>query len=133
MASIRAKRRPDGTTHYQAQVRVKGHPPQSASFERKTDAKRWGEQTEVAIRQRRYFDVFEAQRHTVSEMIGRFISDVLPNRPKQRRDLVSHLAWWKSEVGAYLVPDRKRNERRHAPMKRGLRTIEFETRSFEVR
>jgi len=33
----------------------------------------------------------------------------------------------------YLVPDRKRNERRHAPMKRGLRTIEFETRSFEVR
>jgi hypothetical protein len=33
----------------------------------------------------------------------------------------------------YLVPGRKRNERRHAPMKRGLRTIEFETRSFEVR
>ena len=105
MASIRAKRRADGTTYYQAQVRIKGHPPQTASFERKTDAKRWGDQTEAAIRQRRYFDVFEAQLHTAAEMIDRFVSDVLPNRPKQRRDLISHLAWWKSEVGAHLLSE----------------------------
>ena len=105
MASIRAKRRADGTTYYQAQVRIKGHPPQTASFERKTDAKRWGDQTEAAIRQRRYFDLFEAQLHTAAEMIDRFVSDVLPNRPKQRRDLISHLAWWKSEVGAHLLSE----------------------------
>jgi len=102
MASIRAKHRPDGTTYYQAQVRIKGHPPQTA-FERKTDAKRWGEQTEAAIRQRRYFNVFEAQRHTAAEMIERFTADVLPHRPKQPRDLNSHLAWWKSEIGAHLL------------------------------
>ena len=105
MASIRAKSRPDGSVYYQAQVRIKGHPPQTASFERKTDAKRWGEQTEAAIRQRRYFNVFEAQRHTASEMIDRFIRDVLPNRPKQRRDLTSHPAWRKSEVGAHLLSE----------------------------
>lgn len=83
----------------------KDTPPQTASFERKTDAKRWGEQTEAAIRQRRYFNVFEAQRHTASEMIDRFIRDVLPNRPKQRRDLTSHPAWRKSEVGAHLLSE----------------------------
>ncbi len=33
----------------------------------------------------------------------------------------------------YLVPDRKRNELRRAPMKRGQRSIEFAARSFEVR
>jgi len=44
MSSVRAKRRADGTTYFQALVRLKGHPPQSASFDRKTDAKRWGEQ-----------------------------------------------------------------------------------------
>ena len=105
MATIRAKHRLDGTTYYQAQVRIKGHPPQTASFERKTDAKRWGEQTEAAIRQRRYFGVFEAQLHTVAEMIDRFISEVLPNRPRQRRHLSSHLAWWKSEVGVHLLSE----------------------------
>ena len=105
MATIRAKHRPDGTTYYQTQVRIKGHPPQTASFERKTDAKRWGDQTEAAIRQRRYFDVFEAQRHTAAEMIDRFTTDVLPNRPKQRRDLISHLAWWRSEVGAHRLSE----------------------------
>ena len=103
MASIRAKLRPDGTTYYQAQVRIKGHPPQSASFERRTGARRWAELTEAAIRQRRYLKDFEAQRHTVAEMIDRFIAEVLPNRPKQRRDLTSHLAWWKSEIGAHRL------------------------------
>ncbi len=105
MATIRAKSRPDGSIYYQAQVRIKGHPPQTASFERKTDAKRWGAQTEAAIRQRRYFNVFEAQRHTAAQMIDRFIEEVLPNRPKQRRDLTSHLGWWKTEVGAHRLSE----------------------------
>ena len=105
MATIRAKHRHDGTTYYQAQVRIKGHPPQTASFPRKTDATRWAAETETLIRQRRHFNVFEAKRHTAAEMIERFISDVLPNRPKLRRDLISHLAWWKSEVGAHLLSE----------------------------
>jgi integrase len=105
MASIRSKRRSDGSVSFHVQVRIKGHPPQTASFPRKTDAKRWGEETEAAIRQRRYFDVFEAERHTAAETIDRFISDVLPNRPKQRRDLLSHLGWWRLEVGAHLLSE----------------------------
>jgi integrase len=105
MASIRTKLRADGSYSYHVQIRVKGTPPVTETFERKTDAKRWAEQTEAAIRQRRYFKVFEAQRHTAAEMIDRFLKDVLPQRPKQRRDLTSHLGWWKSEVGAHLLSE----------------------------
>ena len=93
MASIRQKLRADGSFSFHVQVRVKGTPPVTETFARKTDAKRWAEKTEAAIRQRRYFSVFEAQRHTAAQMIDRFTKDVLPNRPKQRRDLTSHLAW----------------------------------------
>ena len=96
MASIREKRRTDGSSTFHVQVRVKGTPPVTQTFQRKSDAKRWAAETEAAIRQRRYFSVFEAQRHTAAQMIDRFTQDVLPNRPKQRRDLTSHLSWWKS-------------------------------------
>ena len=65
MASIRTKRRIDGTVAYHVQVRVKGYPPQTATFERKTDAKHWAEQVETEMRQRRFFTVFEAERHTL--------------------------------------------------------------------
>jgi len=105
MAAIRAKTRSDGSIYHHVQVRIKGFPPQTESFDRVTDAKRWAAQTEAAIRQRRHFTVFEAKRHTAAEMIDRFTKDVLPNRPKQRRDLTSHLAWWKTEVGAHLLSE----------------------------
>ena len=105
MASIREKRRADGSSTFHVQVRVKGTPPVTQTFPRKSDAKRWAAETEAAIRQRRYFSVFEAQRHTAAQMIERFLTDVLPQRLKQRRDLVSHLSWWKSEIGAHLLSE----------------------------
>ena len=105
MAAIRERRRANGTVRFQAQVRINGHPPKSASFDRKTDAKRWAHETETAIRKRRYFSVFESERHTAGEMIDRFIRDEIPKRLKQRRDLISHLAVWKSEIGPYLLSE----------------------------
>ena len=105
VASIRAKRRADGTLTYHVQVRVKGSPPVTASFERKTAARRWGEETEAAIREHRYFKVFEARRHTAAEMIDRFMTEVVPNRPTQLRHLESHLPWWRTEIGAHLLSE----------------------------
>jgi len=96
MASIRQKSRADGTVGYHVQIRLKGTPPVTETFDRKTDAKRWAEQTETAIRERRFGKVHEARRHTLAEAIDRFERDVLPLRPKQRRDLKSHLAWWRA-------------------------------------
>lgn len=49
MASIHERKGKDGKVRYRVQIRLKGYPPQVASFERKTDAKLWAQQTEAAI------------------------------------------------------------------------------------
>ena len=105
MASYRTKVRADGTSVTHVQIRKRGFPPLTATFERKSDARAWVQQTENRMRERRFFPGFEAQQHTATEMIDRFIEEVLPNRPKQRRDLVSHLAWWKAEIGRYALSE----------------------------
>lgn len=57
------------------------------------------------MRERRFFSVFEADRHTVREAIDRFLQEVVPTRPSQRRDLESHLGWWRTEVGAFRLSE----------------------------
>jgi hypothetical protein len=56
-----------GVISLRARVRLRGVPTQTASFSRKTDAKKWIADTEVAIRDGRYFATAEAKRHTLSD------------------------------------------------------------------
>ena len=55
MATIETRRNADGAIGYRAKVRLKGFPSESATFERKTDAKEWAKQTEASMRQGRHF------------------------------------------------------------------------------
>jgi integrase len=105
MAVIRERRRSDGTVSYQVQVRLKGYPPQTSTFQRKTDARKWAEDAASAIRQGRSFASVQAKRHTAAEMIDRYIAEVLPTKPSTRPDLRQHLLWWKSKIGEYYVAD----------------------------
>ena len=57
MAVIQERKDKNGKIRYRALVRLKGYPAQSATFERKTDAKKWGQDTESAIRHGRYFPI----------------------------------------------------------------------------
>lgn len=41
MATIEKRTTDDGDTAYRVKVRLKGHPPQSATFARLTDARKW--------------------------------------------------------------------------------------------
>ena len=41
MATIRKRKTKDGELRYQVQVRMRGYRPESASFERLTDARKW--------------------------------------------------------------------------------------------
>ena len=50
MAAITERTAKDGTKHYKALVRLKGYPAQTAIFKRLTDAKKWIQDTESAIR-----------------------------------------------------------------------------------
>ncbi len=85
MAAIETRRRKDGSTSYRVRISLQGHPRVSETFRRKTDAKRWAQSTEAAIRERRYFPGSEAERRTVGELFDRFVAEKLPLRPEYCR------------------------------------------------
>jgi len=105
MAYIETRKDKTGKIHYRAQVRLKGFPTQSATFERKTDARQWVQQTEAAIREGRHFKTVESKRHTVREMIDRYFKSVIPTKGSQRFNQVKQLEWWKKRIGDYTLAD----------------------------
>jgi hypothetical protein len=66
MAYIQERPGKDGKPNFRVQIRLRGYPVQTATFERKTDAKLWAQQTESAIRDGRHFKTTEAKKHTLS-------------------------------------------------------------------
>ena len=104
MANIRKRADREGRVSFQVQVRLKGYPPQVASFERLTDARKWAAATESAIRQGRHFETSEAKKRTVSDLIKAYRADVLPRlRSASAREV--HLQWWDDVLGPYLLAD----------------------------
>lgn len=105
MAVIQERKSADGKIKYRALVRLKGHPPQSATFERKTDAKKWGVQTEAAIREGRHFKTVEAKKHTFGEMIDRYVQNEIPKRRNGQDKQKVLVTWWKEQLGPYMLAD----------------------------
>ena len=105
MASIEERKTKDGKISYRAKVRLKGHPSQSATFNRKTDAKRWIQDTESAIREGRHFKTSLAKRRTLNEAIERYKQEVLPRKPKSYAHQSRQLSWWSKEIGSYSMAD----------------------------
>ncbi len=100
MATYKKRKDQLGKTRYQVIIRLKGHPTQTATFARVTDAKRWAQQTEAAIREGRYFKISAAKKYTLADMIDRYIKQFHPPQAKR-----THLKWWKSRIGCYLLSD----------------------------
>lgn len=105
MANIEKRTTQDGKTAYRVKVRLKGYPTQTATFDRLTDAKKWASATESAIREGRHFKTTEAKKHTLAELIDRYMRDVLAKNPKAAGDRKHHLEWWKDAIGAYALAD----------------------------
>lgn len=106
MATIDARVSSDGKTKtYRVRTRLKGFPPQVATFARKTDATKWAASTESALREHRHFAMGGAKRHTLRELIERYQRDVLVHKPKNARNQRLQLDWWKAELGDYRLLD----------------------------
>lgn len=105
MAYIQERQDKEGKFRYRVQIRVQGHPTQSKTFERKTDAKLWAQQTETSIREGRYFKLAESKKHTIGEMIDRYIRDELPSKPKNAKNTYAQLIWWKEQIGYCTLSD----------------------------
>lgn len=103
MANIQEVKGKNGIK-YRVLVRLKGLPAQSATFARKTDAKKWAQDTESAIRDGRHFKTVEAKRHTVAEMIDKYIEEFVPNK-KDTVNTTRQLLYWKEQIGHYLLSD----------------------------
>jgi len=105
MANIRKRETADGKPYYTAQIRLKGYPAQTATFPRITDAKKWVQDTESAIREGRHFKTVESKKHTFADLADRYIKDVLPSKPKQEVRQKMQMEWWKEKMGVYSLAD----------------------------
>jgi len=105
MATIEKRTTNNGETTYRVKVRLKGYPAQTATFERITDAKKWVQDTESAIREGRHFKTNAAKKHTLKELAERYEHEILPRKPKSIVDQKTQLSWWKERMGAFLLSD----------------------------
>ena len=82
MATIRKR----GDLQWEAQVRRKGYPPQSKTFNNRADADLWASTTESEMGRGVFIDRSDAERNTVSEIINRFTTEFAPHHYKPRAD-----------------------------------------------
>jgi integrase len=105
MAQIRERTRKNGKKSFLVRIRMRGKQEAAASFDRLTDARIWAQQTETEMRDGRYIKTAEAQKHTVSDLVERYIRDVLPRKVKVGRFYAIQLGWWKKQIGDVLLSE----------------------------
>ncbi len=105
MATIQARTSNDGNETYKVTIRLKGHPTETATFKRKTDAKKWAAATEAAIREGRYFKTRESKKRTVSDLVDRYIEEILPQKSAIMIKQKYQLQWWKKQIGYLILAD----------------------------
>ena len=89
MATIRRRVGKDGSTSFHVQIRLKGYPPDTASFERLTDAKEWAKKIEADMKAGRHFGA--SKRHTFNELAQEY-------RPHAKDE--PRLDYWLDNFGA---------------------------------
>ena len=104
MATITSRPDKNGKPRFTATIRLKGYPTQTATFSRKTDARKWVQDTESAIREGRHFKTTEAKKHTLAEMVDRYIKEVASTKLKDC-NTGTYTKFWKSELGTYALAD----------------------------
>lgn len=76
MASITKR----GELQWQVKVRRKGYPPQSATFNTRSEAEKWARSVESDMDKGIYVDNTEAQRTTLFEALERYLREVTPRK-----------------------------------------------------
>ena len=102
MANIEKRTSEVGSTRYRVKVRLKGRPPESATFDRLTDAREWAKKIEADMKANRHFGA--SKRHTLSELIDRYAESELP-KLKSAATVMTRLEWWRELHGASLLSD----------------------------
>ena len=57
------------------------------------------------MREGRYIKTNEAQKHSLSDLVERYIREVLPGKPNVSNDYAFQLEWWKTQIGDVLLSE----------------------------
>jgi len=98
MARIEKRSLKDGAARYKAIIRRKGVPMKTKTFRTRAQAEAWAKRLEVKILDRRALPSWEAEKHTVAELIDRYAEEVLPRKPKSQYEQTYQLQWWRDEL-----------------------------------
>ena len=103
MATIRKREGKKGIS-YQVQVRLKGGGLETASFKSLTKAKLWAQSIEASIREGRHFTSSESKKHTLNDLIERFLNN--PGlKSKTSLQYTSQLQWWSEQLGTLTLSE----------------------------
>lgn len=89
---IEERKNDDGSISFRARVRMRGFPHLSKTFLRKTDAKKWMQDTEASIRGGTAVSN-EAARTTLREALERYLREVTPRKKGRLREQQRAQAW----------------------------------------
>lgn len=99
MATIEKRTTGDGKTTYRVKVRIKGFSPETASFERLTDAKQWATKTEADMRAGRHFG--QSKRHTFNELADEYLDHAKDLQSYDQRK--RHIDYWRKVFGPDML------------------------------
>src|SRR5262249_29899421 len=95
MATIDQRIGPDGKIVHRVRIRRKGYETQTATFSKLSEAKKWIQVTEAAIFEGRHFKAIEAKKHTLADLIDRYIREILPHKSHSSIYMQTlQLHWW---------------------------------------
>jgi len=104
MATIRKRTTKSGASRYQAIIRLE-EGKASKAFSTKTAAKAWASRVENEIRLGTYSGQQESSKHTVSEMIDRYMQDHAFQQKRDRRNQERQLEFWRGRIGGKKLID----------------------------
>lgn len=84
---------------WRAQIRRKGYPTLSATFDTKAEAQRWAAEIEGDMSRKRFVDTREAESTTLEEALERYVNEVSEAKKGSAQEKVRAKKWQKSEWG----------------------------------
>lgn len=85
---------------WRAQIRRKGYPTLSATFDTKADAQRWAAEIEGDMSRSRFVDVREAEQTTLAEGLKRYLREVSDHKKGAKQEALRIKRWIAHPVSA---------------------------------
>lgn len=99
MATLRKR----GPYQWEAQVRRRGWPPQSKTFESKAEAEAWAQMIESEMARGVWLDRSEAENTTLRELLDRYEKEISPRKRSHEREVSFLNTWRQTELAARMV------------------------------